>query len=311
MRPDMSRLSSRGRQSTAPLLRSLAFAVRNLPVNRKKGPLVRLAAKLARPPLAFTFYTRQLNLWWSASGFPDLLTRHMLFEGMYQQEVLVALTSLLRSGDTVIDCGGHHGLMAIVAARAVGTTGSVISFEPNPNSRRHFRENCTLNGIDNVRIESTALSHHAGSTKFYVQKGLVSWNSSMFEEFASQSGRDEIEEIQVPMTTLDQFLEFGPRPALIKIDAEGSEFLILLGALNILKKCRPILSMEFNPESAIAAGTTVKDMQVLLEGLGYRLIVLEADVAGYHTFERQVAFDPNKHCIGKLANVLCLPSDRS
>jgi FkbM family methyltransferase len=156
---------------------------------------------MANPPLAFTFYSRQLKLRWSASGFPDLLTRHMLFEGMYQQEVLVALTTLLRPGDTLIDCGGHHGLMAIVGARAVGASGRVISFEPNPNSRRLFRENCALNDVGNIEIEPCALSDSTGKTNFYLQKGLVSWNSSMFAEFASQSGRDEIEEIEVPLTT--------------------------------------------------------------------------------------------------------------
>src|SRR5262245_9066449 len=234
----------------------------------------------------------------------------MLFEGAYQQEVLVALEAILRPGDTFVDCGGHHGLMAIVAARAVGPRGRVISFEPNPASRRLFEEGCSLNGVRNVLVEGCALGDTIGSTKFYLQSGHVSWNSSLFPEFASQSGRDAIEEIDVALTTLDAYLSDGPAPTMIKIDAEGSEFLILRGAREVLREYRPVLSMEFNPESARAAHATVAEVQEFLESLGYRLVVLEPSRAGSFDFRRRSSFDVERHCVERLANVICLPEER-
>jgi|HubBroStandDraft_1064217.scaffolds.fasta_scaffold00014_95 FkbM family methyltransferase len=286
---------------------SCAFFVRNFPINRKKELFVDLVGRWIKEPQPFSFYSRQLNVWWSGKAMPDRLARHMLIEGMYQQDVLAAF-ELLQPGDLVLDVGGHHGLMAIVAAKKVLPHGKVISFEPNPFARAIFDENCTLNAIRNVQIEPFALSDHPGSAKFYIQKGSVTWNSSFFRDFACQNGRDEVEETEVPVSTLDEYAAARSlRPAFLKIDAEGSEFLILKGALRMIEKCRPILSMEFNPESAIVAGTTIEAMQTLLEELGYQLIVLGRTWTGTYHLKHQTPFSREQHCASDLINVLCLP----
>ena len=83
----------------------------------------------------FSFYSRRLDLLWSAAGFPDLLTRHMMVGGAYQEDVICCLENLLKPGMVFFDVGAHHGLMSVVAARRVGLTGRVIAFEPNPAAR--------------------------------------------------------------------------------------------------------------------------------------------------------------------------------
>jgi FkbM family methyltransferase len=289
-------------------LRSVAFLIRNIPLNRSKYHVVKWAGALNVRP-SFPFYSRQLATRWSSAGFPDLLTRHMLFEGMYQQDVLLTLRNLVHPGDCVVDVGGHHGLMAVVAAKAAGPQGLVVSFEPNPTARRIFLENCKLNGVPNIRLEPLALSDGNGHAKFYIQKGAVSWNSSFFDNFASQHGRDEIEQIEVNMTTLDAYAtDQALKPAFIKIDAEGSEFLILRGAMKTIQKHNPFISMEFNPESARTANTSVEEMQKVLENEGYRLVVLRRLRTGCYRFDRQEPFQPDKHCADELCNVLCIPS---
>src|SRR5262249_50393268 len=110
---------------TEQMIRCLAFIVRSVPINRRKGVFIRLSACLDTK-LSFSFYSRKLGIRWSAKGFPDLLTRHMLFEGMYQQDVLVAIKRVIRPGDVVIDIGGHHGLMAVIASSATGSQGLVV-----------------------------------------------------------------------------------------------------------------------------------------------------------------------------------------
>jgi FkbM family methyltransferase len=290
-------------------LRSVAFFIRNIPLNRSKYHFVEWAGALNVRP-SFTFYSRQLATRWSSAGFPDLLTRHMLFEGMYQQDVLLALRNLVHTGDCVVDVGGHHGLMAVIAAKAAGPQGLVVSFEPNPTARRIFMENCKLNCVQNVRLEPLALSDSIGHAKFYIQKGAVSWNSSFFDNFASQQGRDEIEQIEVNVATLDAYVaDQALKPAFIKIDAEGSEFLILRGAMKTIEEHHPFISVEFNPESARTANTSVGEMQKVLQNAGYRLVVLRRLQTGSYRFDRQEPFQPDKHCAGDLCNVLCIPPD--
>jgi FkbM family methyltransferase len=251
-----------------------------------------------------------LGIRWSSAGFPDLLTRHMLFEGMYQQDVLLALQNFVHAGDCVIDVGGHHGLMAVVAGKAAGPGGLVVSFEPNPEARRIFLTNCTINNLGNIRLEPLAVSDAVGVAKFYVQKGAVSWNSSFFADFSSQHGRDNVEQIDVPVTTLDSYAaQHGLKPAFIKIDAEGSEFLILRGAMQTIQKHKPLVSMEFNPDSAKAANTTIEEAQNVLKNVGYRLVVLGKSRTGSYRFEKHEPFRAEKHCADDLCNVLCIPTE--
>jgi FkbM family methyltransferase len=291
------------------LLRSSAFLIRNIPLNRNKYRFVRWAGTLNVRP-SFSFYSRQLAIRWSSAGFPDLLTRHMLFEGMYQQDVLLALRNLVHLGDCVVDVGGHHGLMAVVAGKAAGPQGVVVSFEPNPTARQIFLENCEVNHVRNVRLEPLALSDCPGVATFYVQKGHVTWNSSFFADFSSQHNRDRTEQIEVNVTTLDSYVaDHGLQPAFIKIDAEGSEFLILRGAMKTIRTYRPVLSVEFNPESAKSANTTVGEMRKSLENLGYRLMVLGRLRTGSFRFDRKEPFQAAIHCADDLCNILCLPRD--
>jgi FkbM family methyltransferase len=292
------------------LLKGTAWLVRNIPFNRKKGALISWSAHLKDRP-TFDFYSRNLGIRWSAKGFPDSLTRHMLFEGMYQQDVLAGIQALVRLGDTVIDAGGHHGLMAIVASRAAGPRGLVVSFEPNPHARTQFAENCALNISQNVRLEPLALSDQPGSAKFYLQKGLVSWNSSFFADFASQHGRDHIQEIEVTVTTIDAYASANRlAPAFIKIDVEGSEFLILRGGMKTIAEYRPIISMEINPDSAQAARTTIGENRKILEDLGYRFVVLRRSLLGFYRFANQEPFNEESHTAKDLCNVLCIPRAR-
>jgi FkbM family methyltransferase len=238
-------------RTTQPLLRITAAGVRAIPVNRKiKDFFVVKTAALRNHHYDFTFHCSRIDIDWSASAFPDILTRHMLFEGMYQEDVLVALRSTVRPGDTVFDVGGHHGLMAVIGARATGPRGRVVSFEPNPASRKQIERHAQLNGVTNIRIEPIALSDRNGEHEFFVQSGDVSWNSTLIKAFADAEntpGR-RIEKISVATCRLDDYVaRSGCVPKVIKIDTEGSEFMVLRGALDTIERHRPVLIMEFNP----------------------------------------------------------------
>lgn len=61
----------------------------------------------------------------------------------------------------------------------------------------------------------------------------------------------------------------------IKIDAEGSEPLILEGMRNLLHAADPTIYMELNYASLAAAGQPVDSLQSLIEGLGYAIYLAE------------------------------------
>lgn len=286
-----------------------------IPVNRSKiqGPIVDKAAAFRNVPLDYSFNARRAGVKWSTEAFPDILTRHMMVEGMYQQDVLVAMKALVRPGDTVFDIGGHHGLMAVVGAKATGPKGKVLTFEPNPESRERIRQHVALNELHNVAVENIAISNCNGEATFYCQSGDVSWNSTLVEEFAhAEDGENRsINSITVKTETLDDYVQrTGNKPDVIKIDTEGSEFLALMGAKKTVAEHKPALVVEFNPSAAESAHTSVGDYVKFLQDLGYDLQVPTRNVLGFYSFKKPENFSEEKHAKKFLTNVVCIPRDR-
>lgn len=286
----------------------VSFLARRIPVNKKiKGVFIRSSLLLRKYSFDFDFFCPRIGIYWSAAAFPDLLTRHMLFEGMYQEDVLLALKQFVLPGAVVYDVGAHHGLMTIIASKLAGLQGKVISFEPNPKARIYLNENLKLNQVSGVIVEDAALSSANGDSNFYVQSGDVSWNSTIVKDF-SGSGDDVI---VVKTMTLDEYVSSSNhKPDVIKIDTEGSEFMILNGARQTLMEYKPVLIMEFNPESARAAGTTISAFVNFLISHQYRLFVLNRNFFGYYRFKDLVPFREDEHAMdGKMVNVVCVPGN--
>ena len=247
---------------------------------------------------------------WSARAYPDKLTRHMMFEGTYQHEVIVAIQSLLRPGDVFFDVGAHHGLMSVVAAKAAGPTGRVVAFEPNPEARYHLERHLALNTVSNVTVEPIGILDREGTLDFYQQRGARTYNSSFVREFVDED--EMLQPIHVPVTTLDRYVQAtGVIPSFLKIDVEGTDMHALKSGLNTIEKHSPVLSIEFNEQSATAAGTSVGELYDRLVHLGYGMTVLEKAWDGKLSFSRQRAFDLNRDLSRtEVTNVLCTPAHR-
>lgn len=110
----------------------------------------------------FNFRSLRLNILWSAGAFPDVLTRHMLFHGLYQNDVLLWLKQHGKNAKIIFDVGAFHGLMSIVASKAVGAGGRVIAFEPNPVAREWLNKHLRLNKCSNVTVEPVGLMNFEG-----------------------------------------------------------------------------------------------------------------------------------------------------
>src|SRR5687768_5648057 len=70
------------------------------------------------------------NWWQLASG--GKLARLLL--GTYEPEQSGLFRTHIRPGDQVLDIGAAAGYYTLLSAKLVGTSGRVVSFEPDPNN---------------------------------------------------------------------------------------------------------------------------------------------------------------------------------
>jgi len=177
----------------------------------------------------------------------------------------IALKPLINRGDIAIDVGANIGFVSIELAGLVGEFGKVIAIEPSKNTYRKLVRTISLNDAVQITPIRVACSNTVGREKLY----SIGLSSGLKSLKTRDEGSDRKPAEDVATQPLDKiFFEMGmSRVDFIKIDVEGSELEVLLGAQQILHKYHPKIWIEFNPDymdSSIECWN-------FLSAIGYRL----------------------------------------
>jgi FkbM family methyltransferase len=155
--------------------------------------------------------------------------------GEYSEGEIDLFRQCLGPGDVALDIGANLGAHTIPIARLVGPTGFVFAFEPQRVLFNILCGNVALNELVNVKAFPFALGREPGQTR------VMPLDYGGPNNFGGVSLGGEQGEV-VPVAPLDQV---GlPKARLIKIDVEGMELEVLLGAKALLARDRPFLYVE-------------------------------------------------------------------
>jgi|TARA_R110000737_G_scaffold350964_1_gene391642 FkbM family methyltransferase len=167
-----------------------------------------------------------------------------LFEtGIYERGTLDFIKNHLNSGDTFVDVGANIGLMSIFARQAVDSNGQVWAFEANSSTFTILERNLELNDFANVLCFECGLGANRETKLLY-----DNWEINRGAASTVVQGKGA-KAIEISILTLDEVAEQqGIIPTMIKIDVEGMEEEVLIGAENIIRQHRPILIVEFSEE---------------------------------------------------------------
>lgn len=132
-------------------------------------------------------------------------------------------------------------MYTLAAALRATSRGSIVAFEPIPASAAALARHLALNRLDWVQVERAAVIDHVGTVRMY--------------ENTSQSAIDPAGSLEVPAVTLDAWLarSGGPPPKIIKIDTEGAEALVLVGAASVIQSARPRIYPALHGEARAEA----------------------------------------------------------
>ncbi len=190
----------------------------------------------------------------------------------YERE-LVYLHRFVAPGMVVIDGGANCGVYTVAAARLVGPSGRVLSFEPGSEALRVLTKNIEINCLTNVQAHCAALSDTDGRARLYHHEyGPISLS-------LARSGNATIDSEPVVTRALDEVIrkEDAGRLGFIKLDVEGAEELVLRGAFQIIAHSCPTILFEVNPAASMQLGLQPHGAWELLRNWGYRFF----SFAGY------------------------------
>jgi FkbM family methyltransferase len=161
-----------------------------------------------------------------------------------------------------VDVGANQGIYSFELSRWFE---HVESFEPNPN----ITADLLAYDSPRIRLHSVALSSVEGETNLHVPLSvegtqLIGWGTLHPETVVDSP---KFAEFPVNLRTLDSYC--FDRVAFIKIDVEGHEEDVLVGADQTLRRCRPVVLAEVRPASRAA-------VQRFFSARDYKLLFLHA-----------------------------------
>jgi FkbM family methyltransferase len=200
------------------------------------------------------------------------ISRCILSFGYSELALTALMIEFLGPGMRVVDVGAHLGYEAMLASVIVGREGRVVSFEPQKQMAGWTATN--LQQYPQARVVKAAAGQSKGKALF-TECDII---HSAFSGQGTGSEKDIGRQYEVEVTTLDEALLKDERPVdIIKCDAEGSEMLVLRGALNILSEDKPLLVLEAEMPNHAEFGPRVKEFEELLGPMGYRGLSFDYD----------------------------------
>jgi FkbM family methyltransferase len=199
------------------------------------------------------------------------LFRRLLASGRYEPAAIALLERHLDPSRDFVDVGANVGFFTVAAARRL-SAGRVLAVEPVAAAHARLNRNIALNGLsDRVIPLQCLVGDRPGEGTIHVIPGREEYSSIEPLVHPSATGAATVVET-CPMETLDRLVErHGLAPAMIKMDVEGAEGIVLAGARETLARHRPVVLAEFSLPLLEGFRTPPDTILESLRALGYVL----------------------------------------
>ena len=199
------------------------------------------------------------------------LLLYLAYKHLFEGDELKESGQYIRPGSTVLDIGANVGFTSEFYSRAVGSTGSVIAFEPDPIAAEIFKYNAARWGTHRVRLVGVALGDRDGDAVFFQNPSNRADNRLSADPVMAPKAV----QVTVPMRTLSSVAAQEPETfahvSFIKIDVQGYETQTIAGMADWMARLhqKPTLLVELWPYGLRKAGTHIGQLLDAIERLGY------------------------------------------
>lgn len=178
----------------------------------------------------------------------------LVAHGRYEPFETALLLSLAEPGSVVIDIGSNVGYHTVQFARAVGPTGHVLAFEPDPDNARLLEHNVRTNALDQVTVVGQAAADRCGTARLFRSAD----NLGDHRLFDPDGVREAIVVDTVAVDDVfDRLIDAGCSVSVIKLDVQGAEPLALGGLTRtIARHPEAWIATEFFPAGLAQAGSS-------------------------------------------------------
>lgn len=192
----------------------------------------------------------------------DMIKQVIVAGDKWERHSFDLLAEHVVPGSVVVEVGAHIGTHTVRIGQLAGPWGRVYAFEPQRKIYRELHHNLALNGLANVVALRMAIG--AGATRVIEMNPTTPGNEG---GTGVGAGGDAAE-----LRSLDSF--GFERVSVLKIDVETYENEVLDGAVDTIRRNRPVILIEImgGTDSETASPAVLEQIAVTrgkLEALGY------------------------------------------
>lgn len=185
---------------------------------------------------------------------------------VWELNVIQRFVDEIQEDFVILDIGANTGTFSLCAKYYPNTKWHL--FEPDPFNYSLLKENIEINHIDNVTLYDDALSDKIGEGILKIcpnHRGLNTLGKDV-KRFSSSESVDH----QIKTNTIDN-LFLNTKVDLIKMDTEGSEYDIIMGGIETIKKYKPKILLEYNAGNMSQCGHTMQQLNSLINEINYEV----------------------------------------
>lgn len=252
--------------------RALLFYGTALPYHTGKSRIVEAIVKRCRLDRLYgqqSVIVRRRGITWKLT--PDcIVQRSVYYCSCYEAKETRELEKLVRPDWTFFDVGSYFGYYSLLVSRLSGARATVHAFEP---FRAHFElllEHKRVNRFVNLHAHQLAISDRSGEVEFQIPSLSENRGGGRIIADAEQDIAPETTQT-VRTISLDAFVAEHDiaKVDFIKVDAEGAEPNVLVGSADTIKKFRPTMMIEVNPDNLARYGRKPEELSQMLRDFEY------------------------------------------
>ncbi len=252
--------------------RAVRAAIVHLPPRRRGLRIADLIESFVGTPQQ-RLRSRHASGYYIRCDLRDVVQRSLFYRGTYEPVTSRLVKDALRRGDTFLDVGANAGHYTFLAARKVGTLGSVHAIEASPSTAALLADDVCRNGLARiVRVHNVAAFDRRGWLPLYGSEGPSPIGMrSLYQEAAPRTAATE----EVEAMPLDDLLP-ELQPAVIKVDVEGADLRALTGMRRMIERAYPrLIVVEAEDEPLRRFQDSVHALKSYMQGLGYYSISVD------------------------------------
>jgi len=206
----------------------------------------------------------------------NYIENKLIEDGIHSEYIIREIINNFSANSIIIDVGANIGTIAIPIAKITKNKGvDIIACEASNYIFTKLEENVSLNNLDNIILVNKAIYNVKKSITIFEQQS-DSINQGLSSIYKNQDiGKyNEIEVEAIPLDDLIQEYNLTKPISIIKIDVQGPEYEVIMGADLIIKKFKPIIIFEYEDEYQTNPRERKENIESLLNDHGYKIFMI-------------------------------------